>query len=310
MFNSFIKENPDHGSTSGNNLCDYILSKYDSVAAVLKNAEKVFHLSRPMNYMFADATTIAVVEVAPGAKYKIQQFSGVGMLTHTNHYTDKDLIQYCPTPGTSSTKRLARINELMKNSGPFKVDDFETFSQDTKHTDCNDNILRTCTEESQERTILNLVVNISTSGNTAEFNFKHTELHNNSPTWTKLTINDSFWSNPIGLDGKKYSSEFNPPTPCTATVYSNYESYIPVIHLADGSNLWVRLLNSEVKGEYSLIDVGIITNPDSYVQCQPATADQKNMLLHVPEAIFDDNPTSLDFKFNPFLLFSLQTKTL
>lgn len=67
-------------------------------------------------------------------------------------------------PGASSTKRSARIEELLKNPGsPYTVDDFIRFSED-KTAGADNSIWRTGSAPHKTRTLATWVVSIPASG--------------------------------------------------------------------------------------------------------------------------------------------------
>ena len=88
---------------------EYLIRYAASVDDALKHIEA---FSEPTNYMLADATKTAVVEVLPGGK-TVVKVTANGTLAHTNHYilpgSDEGNIRM----KGSSEMRLARIEKLL-----------------------------------------------------------------------------------------------------------------------------------------------------------------------------------------------------
>ncbi|HSO61294.1 MAG TPA: C45 family autoproteolytic acyltransferase/hydrolase [Desulfobacterales bacterium] len=141
-------------------LMSHLLARCASVEDVLKQIE-LFH--RPVFYLVGDRRQIAVIEVAPDGSRSIARTDS-GTLHHTNHYCAIDTPDLKRKPGASSTKRSARIEELLKNPGrPYTVDDFIRFSED-KTAGADNSIWRTGSAPQKTRTLATWLVSIPASG--------------------------------------------------------------------------------------------------------------------------------------------------
>jgi hypothetical protein len=110
-------------------LTQRLLTSFGSVSAVLFEKD-LFQKSHPALYIVGDASKIASIEVAPGGKVSIT-VQEKGTLFLTNHYTNPDLAEANEQWSTGSSMRLKRIQYLIaRQSSPFTLDDFITFSND------------------------------------------------------------------------------------------------------------------------------------------------------------------------------------
>ena len=106
---------------------DYIMQHFASVDDVLAHPE-VF--VEPVNYILADRTKVAVVEVLPGGKTTVRVQTR-GTIAHTNHFIEPESAALNEKVGTSSATRLARINELLESGKkPFTLADFIAMTKD------------------------------------------------------------------------------------------------------------------------------------------------------------------------------------
>lgn len=106
---------------------DYIMQHFASVDDVLAHPE-VF--VEPVNYILADRTKVAVVEVLPGGKTTVRVQTR-GTIAHTNHFIEPESVSLNEKVGKSSATRLARINELLEGGKkPFTLADFIAMTKD------------------------------------------------------------------------------------------------------------------------------------------------------------------------------------
>jgi isopenicillin-N N-acyltransferase-like protein len=89
-------------------LMSHLLATCASVQDVLKNVEL---MRRPVFYMVGDRKDLAVIEIAPDGRRSVTRTDS-GTLDHTNHYCAIDA-QNLRKPGTSSSQRYSRIEELL-----------------------------------------------------------------------------------------------------------------------------------------------------------------------------------------------------
>lgn len=130
-----------------------LLSECDSVEAALAKREQFLG---PQFLLLADQRKIAIVEIGPGGKSSVEVKEN-GILTHTNHYLDPDLAYANKRIGTSSRERLARIQTLTSEVGPFTLEDFIRMSEDRAGGPDN-SIWRTGSMPGKERTMATWLV--------------------------------------------------------------------------------------------------------------------------------------------------------
>ena len=95
----------------GSGLARQLLTLFSTVEEVQLN-KSVFARTHPVIFLIADRSQTAWIEVAPEGKFALRA-SKKGVLTHTNHYLDKTLIDANKKIGRSSRTRLGRIGELL-----------------------------------------------------------------------------------------------------------------------------------------------------------------------------------------------------
>ena len=117
-----------------------ILTDYDSVDALIANADKVFPKSRANFFLIADRNKVLTVEVGLHGKYALS-VNDSSTSTHTNHYLDPELANAYPQKvGISSRTRYQRINSLLgQTTAPYTLEQFSSLSHD--HHDGPDNSL-------------------------------------------------------------------------------------------------------------------------------------------------------------------------
>jgi hypothetical protein len=115
--------------TATEDLTQRLLTSFDSVTSVLSESD-LFRKSHPAIYIIGDASRIASIEVAPGARISVSM-KEKGTLAFTNHYTSPDLGIANEQLSTGSFTRLERIQHLLScRKLPFGIDDFIAFSND------------------------------------------------------------------------------------------------------------------------------------------------------------------------------------
>lgn len=106
---------------------DWIMQHYASVDEVLAHKE-VF--VEPVNYLLADRTKIAVVEVMPGGQTTVR-ITEHGTAAHTNHFIEPESEALNQKIGSSSARRLERIRELLAAADkPLKIADMAAMTRD------------------------------------------------------------------------------------------------------------------------------------------------------------------------------------
>lgn len=139
----------------------------ETLLAECKNVDEV--VSKSINFqgpeflMVADKTKIAYIEIGPQGHISIKE-STDGVLYHTNHYLDDNLLWANKSIGSSSQTRFDRIGELLTGQEtPFTLEDFIGFSQDTNNGEDN-SIWRTGSSPQKTRTLATWAVKIPVYG--------------------------------------------------------------------------------------------------------------------------------------------------
>lgn len=170
-----------------------ILSKFDSVDAVLKERE-IFSRYKPCFFMIGDKHKIAVIEVAPGGKISVKETEN-GIIYHTNHYiSNTEFEKYNKKKSTSSKIRLKRISALLgSRKEPFSMQDFVKISLD-RNDGADNSLWRTGSNPKKSRTLATFIVEIPGTGppkvyiRTADPGKERTEYH------FVLVDGDGFWN--------------------------------------------------------------------------------------------------------------------
>ena len=140
-----------------------ILSQYSTVQQIYNDKDILFSNAHPEFYMLADKKNIAYVEIAPNHKFSFI-LKDKGILTHTNHYLDNNLLAYNEKKYPSSHIRFTRINELLdEKKDNFSLSDFKNFADDRLHSP-NNSIWRTSADNYHERTVATWIVSIPHEG--------------------------------------------------------------------------------------------------------------------------------------------------
>lgn len=132
-----------------------LLEECATVQDVLRETER---FKRPVFYLIADRTTIALLEIDINGRVHIEQRHS-GVLTHTNHYRYLDTRTSRP-PAPSSTARLDRIDQLVKEQkNKFTLDDFIQFSND-RTAGPDNSIWRSGSSPGKARTLASWIVSL------------------------------------------------------------------------------------------------------------------------------------------------------
>lgn len=122
-----------------------------------------FAFKGPQFLMAADKTKIVIVEIGPNNEIIVRESSD-GVIYHTNHYLDDNLLWANQSIDISSQTRYDRIGELLNGQEtPFTLEDFISFSQDTNDGEDN-SIWSTGSTESSVRTLATWAVRIPPAG--------------------------------------------------------------------------------------------------------------------------------------------------
>ncbi len=155
------KTYPIYKDADGQRTNKHLLAHYASVDEVLASQEDLWH--EPVNYIIADNTKVAYVEVAPDHTHAVKVQEN-GVLYHTNHYIEPETIAFNKKIGISSATRYNRIEELMtKHDGPFTFDDFITISED-QHDGPTCSIYRLGTSPTGTSTLASFIVYLPPTG--------------------------------------------------------------------------------------------------------------------------------------------------
>ena len=140
---------------------DWIMQHYASVDEVLAHKE-VF--VEPVNYLLADRTKIAVVEVMPGGQTTVR-ITEHGTAAHTNHFIEPESEALNQKIGSSSARRLERIRELLAAADkPLKIADMAAMTRD-RHDGPVRSIWRTGTKPDGVQTLAAIAVSLPSIGN-------------------------------------------------------------------------------------------------------------------------------------------------
>lgn len=136
-----------------------LLAECASVDEVLAKRD---HFRRPVFYLMADRTTVALLEIDRDGRMHVEKRHS-GALSHTNHYCYLDSRAMQP-PALSSTTRLSRIEQLLKeHKGPFTHGDFIRFSED-RNAGPDNSIWRRGSEPAKTRTLATWILAIPRHG--------------------------------------------------------------------------------------------------------------------------------------------------
>lgn len=142
----------------GKGLMRQLLNVFSTVEEVLANSS-IFSRTHPSMYLLADRRQTAWIEVAPEGKFSYRALRN-GVLAHTNHYLDQELIAVNERIDRSSRIRLERIGALLdRRTAPWTLEDFIAFSRD--RNDGPDNSLwRTGSNPDGKRTLTSWIVSL------------------------------------------------------------------------------------------------------------------------------------------------------
>ena len=139
---------------------EYMLRYCASVDEALSLPEEVWQ--EPINFILADKSKIAYVEVLPGGEKSVTVKTN-GVIYHTNHYVNSDSSWANQTIGASSLARYNRIEELMTEQKIFSLNDFIHFSED-RNEGPNNSIYRVGITPTSTQTLANFIVFIPQKG--------------------------------------------------------------------------------------------------------------------------------------------------
>jgi len=136
-----------------------LLAECASVDEVLAKHD---YFRRPVFYLMADRTAIAILEVDGDGRMHVEK-RHFGSLSHTNHFRYLDARAMRP-PAPSSTTRLSRIEQLLKeHKGPFTHGDFIRFSED-RNAGPDNSIWRQGSEPAKTRTLATWILAVPRHG--------------------------------------------------------------------------------------------------------------------------------------------------
>ena len=109
-----------------------LLSRYENVDKALKALEAGEWTCGPEFIIMADKNEIAGIEFGINGQYVVLSKKSNGVLFHTNHYTDGELVGLNPaTINKSSAARYERISGLLESKYVLDTDDSKAFSKDS-----------------------------------------------------------------------------------------------------------------------------------------------------------------------------------
>lgn len=119
-----------------------LLANYASCDAVLADKDKLLKGRRPSFLMVSDRKKILTIEIGLNGRYAVK-VTEAGTVAHTNHFLEGSLGDCNLKVGESSTVRLARITELLKQAPtPLTAAAFATMSRD-RSAGVNNSLWRT-----------------------------------------------------------------------------------------------------------------------------------------------------------------------
>lgn len=139
---------------------DVIMRRFSSVDEVLAHPE-VF--VEPVNYLLADRTKVAVVEVLPGGRTTVR-ITTAGTAAHTNHFIEPESKDLNQIVGASSARRLERIGELLAAAErPITLEAMNAMTRD-RHDGPVRSIWRTGVKKDGVQTLAAMTASIPKSG--------------------------------------------------------------------------------------------------------------------------------------------------
>lgn len=137
-----------------------LLRECDSVDAALRKSSLFVG---PRNLMLADSRQVAVVEIGRRGEYAVRE-SRQGFLAQTNHYRAASLLSANERVGSSSDRRLRRIEALLQaRERPWALADFAALSDD-RQGGPDHAIWRTGGTPTRERTLSAWIVHTPPAG--------------------------------------------------------------------------------------------------------------------------------------------------
>ena len=125
--------------------------------------ERIRSMTRPANYLLADRTKAAIVEILPDGNKTVRIIAS-GTLAHTNHYIEPESERFNERTSASSHTRVERIRELLLDARkPMTLEDMERFSRDQSAGPDN-SIWRTGSKPRGHRTLAVAAVHLKRGG--------------------------------------------------------------------------------------------------------------------------------------------------
>lgn len=106
-----------------------VLSRYKSVAEAVDALQAKQWIAGPQAYMLADGKEVAYIEFGPDRSFAVKRTSD-GILAHTNHYLEPEMLRFNPQKIGSSKPRLERVLMLMSAQPELTFGDFQAFASD------------------------------------------------------------------------------------------------------------------------------------------------------------------------------------
>lgn len=142
----------------GRGVMQQLLTDFPTVEEVLAN-RTLFARTHSAMYLIADRRRIAWIEVAPEGRFSVRDTAN-GVLAHTNHYLDEQMIGVNEKIGRSSRVRIGRIGELLEGHAlPFTLEDFIAISRD-RNDGPDNSVWRTGGKPEGNRTLASWIVSL------------------------------------------------------------------------------------------------------------------------------------------------------
>jgi len=138
----------------------HLLRECTSVDEALMHKD---YFSGAVFYLLADSGKIASLEIGPEGHYAVNTTVN-GVIYHTNHYLQKEMIPFNYRIPPGSHRRLERIAQLLKETPPpYSLQDFLKFSMD-QHDGPDQSIFRRGSKPNKPRTLSTWAVEIPPKG--------------------------------------------------------------------------------------------------------------------------------------------------
>jgi hypothetical protein len=107
----------------------WILTHYKTVDETINALRQGQWVTHPEFIALADKNKVAYIELGPDGIYAARSVDN-GILDHTNHYLETDMVNFNPEKLGYGFKRWKKAEEQLKSQKQFTMDDIHSFTQD------------------------------------------------------------------------------------------------------------------------------------------------------------------------------------